>query len=173
MARKKMHEDNDILALLSLFWDEQCEKKPDKLTYPSFAKFLNSHGIGYDSNALKHRPAVVDSVRRLKAGLPASIAKDTESAQPAAAEAAEYIALKKKYKELLRLVCQTYADSACAQILKEHGEPSAGRDVLKPEAAGKAAVRIGENPFENEFVRKMAGFAGFDVKEGYSGTETE
>lgn len=154
MPRKKAHEDGEILALLVRYWEDECSKDPRSLSYPGFARYLNEHGIGYDSNVLKHREAVVNEFRRYKASLDPSAPAKAETRDPG-----DYKALKDKYTELLRLVSEAFTESACAMILKNHSKPVTEAGAVKPEAARKAVIGLGEKPFENEFARKMVTFA--------------
>ena len=160
MGRKKLHEDDEVLSLLDDYWKKECRMVPRSLSYPGFASYLNEHGIDYDSNVLKHRGAVVEAFRKLKSGSGVSV--PTKEGVEKTTDCKE---LQKKYRDLLKLVSDTFTESACASLLRERGLSIPEIPVLRPEAEGGAIIKINERPFENDFVRKMAAFANLDKEE--------
>ncbi len=173
MARHKKYEDEDLKKALEEYWDTECLHDPRKLSYVGLARFMQKAGIDYDDNALKHRPVIVEAVKRLKAG------GSLKAAAPAPREenSVEYEALLQQNKALLDLFMETFAEQLCAKLLMDFDVVQKEDLSLNPGVAEKAILTADSDIFENSFVKRLAKEAALFEEEkerkvdGYGGEE--
>ncbi len=166
--RKKDYEDDELLEMLDLYWEEACLRDPRKLSYAELSRYMEKNGIHCTANTLKHRKAVIDAMVQLrKTGTMHDAASDEPIASPSNSDQCQ------KVLKLLDLYIETFSEQFCLKHLVEEGLIDEQEFDLKPNFVKEAIITANQKPFENKFVKKIMAIAGLTEDEEAEETKEE